>query len=195
MKLMYHQQALDFMKSHHGVALLPETLEIYWSYLSYVSTSTKIAILEELATRSGSEEDARLLIHSNMVNDLLQFLQSAPLDLLLRSEEESNAILSKLASHSKTTRAAVIEPLVALLRDDLKYFELGRFLRAYLVEAPDAAEAIVAAKGLEYVEEHLVIPGRQRSACNLLAVLAQHESTAAAVIAMKPCKHLVALFR
>ncbi|KAJ7494075.1 hypothetical protein FB451DRAFT_450941 [Mycena latifolia] len=76
----------------------------------------------------------------------------------------------------------------------VKYFEFGWFLRAYLVEAPDAAEAIVAAKGLEYVGEHLVIPGRQRSACNLLAVLAQLESTAAAVMAMKPCEHLVALF-
>ncbi|KAJ7494078.1 hypothetical protein FB451DRAFT_450979 [Mycena latifolia] len=61
--------------------------------------STKIAILEELATRAGSEEDALVLIHSNMLIG------------------PSAAILKNMASHSKSTSAAVIEPLEALLRD------------------------------------------------------------------------------
>ncbi|KAJ7494041.1 hypothetical protein FB451DRAFT_450751 [Mycena latifolia] len=118
MMLMYHRQALGFVKRNHGLPLSPETLEIYWSYLSwkYVSTSTKLAILEELKTRAGSEEDAHVLIHSNTVYKILHLLRSSP---LMHSwlNWPSAAILSNVASHSKSISSAVIDPLVALLRD------------------------------------------------------------------------------
>ncbi|KAJ7494147.1 hypothetical protein FB451DRAFT_451519 [Mycena latifolia] len=118
MKLMYHRQALGFVKRNRGVALSAETLEIYWSYVSwkYISSSTKIAILKELAIRAASEEDVHVLIHSNMVYTILEFFRSTSSLYHFGLRWESGMILRNLARHSKSTSAAVIEPLVALLR-------------------------------------------------------------------------------
>ncbi|KAJ7494171.1 hypothetical protein FB451DRAFT_451766 [Mycena latifolia] len=111
-------QASAFMKRTRGVALSPESVEIYLSYLSWkhVSTSMKIIILKELETRTESEEDALVLIHSNSLYTILQLLQSSPYNMHWWLKSESEAILRNVASHSKSTSAAVIEPLVALLR-------------------------------------------------------------------------------
>ncbi|KAJ7494208.1 armadillo-type protein [Mycena latifolia] len=119
MKLMYQQQALDFMKRSNGVPLTPKTLEIYLSYVLYADgNSTKIAILEELETRAGFEEDARVLIHSNIVPKILQLFRLSSYDMHWELLRPSAAVLGNMASHSNSTSAAVIEPFEALLHSD-----------------------------------------------------------------------------
>ncbi|KAJ7494188.1 armadillo-type protein [Mycena latifolia] len=199
MKLMYHRQALDFMKRNNAVPLTPETLEIYLSYLSwkYVSTSTKLTILVELATRAGSKEDVLVLIHSDTIYTIIQLLQSASYDIHSKLIGPSAAILRNVASHSKSTNAAVIELLVALLRDsdvnDIGFaFELLSNIALYSLEG---AEGVVAANALHYLLDGLGSPSSsvRWGACELTDALARHESTAAAVIELHPCNKLAGL--
>ncbi|KAJ7494113.1 armadillo-type protein [Mycena latifolia] len=216
MKLMYHRQALGFVKRNRGLPMSLETLEIYWSYLSYgffslvdfaanllprwkyVSTSTKLAILEELITRARSEEDARVLIHSNIVNKLVQLQQSLPVWKPYRLLGMAAGILWQLASHSKSTSAAVNEPLVALLREsDVSDVARGFELLGLIANSPVGAEGIVAANALHYLLEGLGSPSPdvRAAACGLTQALAQRQSTAAAVMDLNPCKQIVALSR
>ncbi|KAJ7494076.1 hypothetical protein FB451DRAFT_450952 [Mycena latifolia] len=104
--------------------------------------------------------------------------------------------ISNLASHSKSTRAALIELLVALLRDsDVNNVALGFNLLRHIADSPVGAEAVVAANALHYFLDGLGSPSSsvRWRACQLMQVLAEHESTAAAVIELHPCKHLVSL--
>ncbi|KAJ7494101.1 armadillo-type protein [Mycena latifolia] len=200
MKLLYHQQVLGFMKRNNSVPLTPETVEIYWSYISwkYVSTSTKLVILEELKTRALSEEDAWVLLHSNMADTIFESLRSTFYFGKLDLRSESEAILRNLACHSKSASAALIEPLVALLRQ-VSNVDIGFVLHILwrIAKSLAGAEGVVAANALPYLLDGL---GSRSSyihwrACQLMQVLAEHKSTAAAVIDLNPCKQLVALSR
>ncbi|KAJ7494163.1 armadillo-type protein [Mycena latifolia] len=198
MRLMYHRQALGFMKSNNGLPLTPETLEIYWSYMSwkYVSTSTKLVILEELKTRARSEEDARVLINSNMVYRILEFLRSTSYFGKLDLRSKSEAILRILAHHIKSISVAVSEPLVALLRDsDVDDTRLVFYLLRSIAYSPAGAEGVVAANMLHYLLDGLGSPSPdiRKAACLLMETLMKHQSTAAAVIDLNPCKQLVAI--
>ncbi|KAJ7494183.1 armadillo-type protein [Mycena latifolia] len=203
MKLMYHRQALGFVRRNNGVPLTPETVEIYWSYVAwkYVSSATKIAIMGELVTRAESEEDARVLIDSNIVHEILQLLQSSSFNTYIHwlVKFRSALMLSRLARHSTSARAAIIEPLVALLRttevnDGALAFELLSEIASY---SSESAEGIVAANVLHYLLDALGSPSTPMrwGACQLTDALARHESTAAAVIELHPCKQLVAFAR
>ncbi|KAJ7494045.1 armadillo-type protein [Mycena latifolia] len=191
-------QASAFVERTRGVPLMSETVEIYSSYLSwkYVSISTKIAILEELATRAGSEDDALVLIHSNMVDTILQLPQSVSYYMRSQLIWRSGAILRNVASHSKSSSAAVIEPLMALLRDgDMKDIALMFELLMYIADSPVGAEGVMAANALPYLLDGLGSPSSpiRGAACYLTCKLAGHQSTAAAVIDLNPCKQLVAI--
>ncbi|KAJ7494017.1 hypothetical protein FB451DRAFT_1360618, partial [Mycena latifolia] len=200
MRLMYHRQALAFIKRNDGVPLTPVTLEIYWSYVSwkYVSTSTKLAVLAELRARAGSKEDARLLIYSNMVDTILQFLQSRRYPGNFMHWQliwESQAILVSLTRHNKSTCAAVVEPVVALLGDDVKDGQLAFDLLRRIADSSEGAEGIVAANALHYLLDGLASPSvhLRLAVFQLMDALLQHESAAAAVINHHPCKQLVTL--
>ncbi|KAJ7494099.1 armadillo-type protein [Mycena latifolia] len=250
MRLMYHRQALGFVKRNRGVPLSPETLEIYWSYVSwkYVSTSTKIAILEELAIRVASEEDARMLIHSNAVQQILQLLQSSPfvrswlmhilrhlayhrefmtaqavsellMALLWRvGNSEANDvvfvfdILSDMASSSEGAQGIVAAGVLHYLLDGLgapsRFLFPGNGMDTPWLEAlyasdvllaianwPDGAEAVVAAQVLDHVPERFASPYSviRNGACQLLINLAQHKSTARAVMDPKLCAQLITI--
>ncbi|KAJ7494136.1 armadillo-type protein [Mycena latifolia] len=196
-------QASAFVERTRGVPLMSETVEIYSSYLSwkYVSISTKIAILEELATRAGSEDDALVLIHSNMVDTILQLLQSVSYYMRSQLIWRSGAILRNVASHTKSSSAAVIEPLMALLRQvsdgDMKDVARMFELLMYIADSPVGAEGVMAANALPYLLDGLGSPSSpvRGAACYLTCKLAGHQSTAAAVIDLNPCKQLVAISR
>ncbi|KAJ7494132.1 armadillo-type protein [Mycena latifolia] len=198
-----NSQALAFVKRNDGVRLMPETVELYSSYFSwkYVSTSTKIKILKELETRTRSEKDALVLIHSNMVYTILKFLPSTSYfdQPDLRSELET--ILRNLTSHSKSISAAASEPLVALLRrvgdNVMNDAAVGFNLLWYIADSSEGAEGVVAAGALPYFLDGLgsPSPGVCTAACRLTERLAEYQSTAAAVIDLNPCKQLVALSR
>ncbi|KAF7365487.1 putative G protein alpha chain [Mycena venus] len=67
LKVMYHRQALGIIKRSRGAPLSSETLSIFSSYLplSYVSSSTKVAILTELLERADLQrDDALAIVHS-----------------------------------------------------------------------------------------------------------------------------------
>ncbi|KAJ7477386.1 armadillo-type protein [Mycena latifolia] len=200
MKLMYHRQALGFVKRNNGVPLSAETLEIYWSYVSwkYVSTLTKNTILEELETRAASEEDAHMLIYSNTVDKIVQLRRPSSVDMGWQVRHRSAAILRNLASHSNSTSAAVIEPLVALLRDsNVNNVKLGFDLLSGVTFSLDCAEGFVAANALHDLLEGLGSPSPdvRQETCWLMETLLKHQSTAAAVISLNPCKALLALSR
>ncbi|KAJ7494103.1 hypothetical protein FB451DRAFT_451181 [Mycena latifolia] len=196
MRLMYHRQALGFMKQNRGVALSREAVETYSSYLlwKYVSTSTKIAILEELETRAASEEDARVLIHSNTVHEIPQLLRSSPFmrPWLMR-------IVRHLANHPESiTAQAVSESLVALLCDSEANDVVFEFtILSDMASSLEGAQGIVAAGVLHYLMEGLgsASSSVREAACYLTQVLARHESAAAAVIELNPCNQLVAISR
>ncbi|KAJ7448788.1 armadillo-type protein [Mycena latifolia] len=156
MKGLYHLQALDFVKRNHGVPLKAETIEIYWSYVSwkYVSSSTKIAILKELAKRAESEDEARLLVDSNMLPNILRLVQYPNSKI----RHQIGSILSNLASHNSSTAAAISQPLVTLLRDgniDTQVFGLLALSIITDHELPNGAKAAVEANVLHHVPKLL----------------------------------------
>ncbi|KAJ7494142.1 hypothetical protein FB451DRAFT_451497 [Mycena latifolia] len=154
-------QASAFVKRNRGIPLSPETLEIYWSYVSwkYVSTLTKIKILKELETRTRSEKDVLVLIHSKMVDTILQLPQSASHYMHSQLTGLLAAILSNVASHSKSSSAAVNEPLVALLRDgDVNNVMLGFNFLCRITDSLAGAEGVVVANALDYLLDGLGSP-------------------------------------
>ncbi|KAJ7496291.1 armadillo-type protein, partial [Mycena galericulata] len=81
MKLMYHRQALGFIRKNRDIALSEEILEIYSSYLTFqhILPSTRLAVLGELEQRANnyvSGDDARTMLHSRILEDVPEVLQS-----------------------------------------------------------------------------------------------------------------------
>ncbi|KAJ7494190.1 hypothetical protein FB451DRAFT_1388305 [Mycena latifolia] len=171
MKLMYHRQALAFLKRNHSVPLTPTTLDIYRSYVSwqYVSSETKNAILRNIATRTRSEDEARVVADSDMLDTILQMARHT--DSEIRSQR--SIILWNLASHRST---AICEKLMTLSRDTNvadNVAEEAFDVLSDIAISPDGAEAAVAANVLDYVAEHLISPEspQQRSIVLLRVVI------------------------
>ncbi|KAJ7494158.1 hypothetical protein FB451DRAFT_451648 [Mycena latifolia] len=109
---------------------------------------------------------------------------------------ELQSIVRNLASHSKSTRAAVIEPLMALLRgSDMNGVALGFDSLWRIADLSGGAEGVVAANTLPYLLDGLGSPSSsvREEVCRLTIALARHQSTAAAVTDLNPCKQLVAI--
>ncbi|KAJ7494089.1 armadillo-type protein [Mycena latifolia] len=135
-------------------------------------------------------------MHSNMLYTILQLLQSTSYSDNLELRWESETILQNLASHSKSISVAVSEPLVALLRDnDVNSAKLGFDLLRKIAYSLAGAEGVVAANTLHYLMQGLCSPSSsvRWGACSLTGALARHESTALAILAINPCKQLMAL--
>jgi hypothetical protein len=133
-KVMYHQQAMGFIKRNRGLPLSGMTLLIFSSYLMYVlfgfdrilrltvcrykylSSATKSAILMELAARAESEDDAHAVVDSLVFHQIAELLES-PCAEIRRS---TCWMLGKLASHESTEAPVLhLKPcskLVFLLR-------------------------------------------------------------------------------
>ncbi|KAJ7622388.1 armadillo-type protein [Roridomyces roridus] len=78
MRLMYHRQALSFIAKDGSGPLSRPLLEIYSSYLlcKYVSLGTQRLVLDHLAERAESVEDARTIFHSTVLDQIFQLLES-----------------------------------------------------------------------------------------------------------------------
>ncbi|KAK7039973.1 putative G protein alpha chain [Favolaschia claudopus] len=79
LKVMYHRQAMEFIKQSRETPLTSETVAILSSYLplNYVSTSTKISILEELVDRLDIDSNAIYpIVNSPLWPHLPQLLES-----------------------------------------------------------------------------------------------------------------------
>jgi len=173
-------------------------LEIYSSYLpwDYVSWSTKVAILSELADRVECDvNDARALVDSPALDHITQMLGSPDIGARI----SSSRLLASLAKHKCTIPAILelktCERLVSLLTDE-DYGVIARALFALfqIARLLDGAEAIVNAKVLNEVPVLLesTSPEVRNRTFELVGMLAKHDSTGSDVFNLKPCMRLVA---
>ncbi|KAJ7265253.1 hypothetical protein C8J57DRAFT_1622380 [Mycena rebaudengoi] len=116
MKLMYDQQALEFVRNNRGIPLTSTAAEVYGSYLSceYVSVSTKSAMLEDIFWRAHSDPEA-LVVQSNMFHDILKLFEVAvTMDTTM---SETVWLVLRILALCETTAAETCGSLVALLFD------------------------------------------------------------------------------
>ncbi|KAJ7494121.1 hypothetical protein FB451DRAFT_1164999 [Mycena latifolia] len=141
------REALAFVKRNRGVALSRETLEIYWSYVSYGSPSLEICINfnENCNSSAGIDKQSTIRGRCADVND----------------------------------------------------GELAIYVLRSIADSVEGADGVVAANAPHYLLEELGSPSSSicRGACHLIGILARHEFTAAAPIAINPYNQLMALSR
>ncbi|KAJ7142532.1 hypothetical protein C8R44DRAFT_865861 [Mycena epipterygia] len=114
MKFLYHRQVLDFIKKKCGTPLSQENLQTFSDYLAfkYLSPATKVTILEELRFRLGGEHDARALVHSPVLHQVVALLGS-PEAKIRRCMPQ---IVGKLAVDEFTAMAVLsVNPCVELV--------------------------------------------------------------------------------
>ncbi|KAJ7478900.1 armadillo-type protein [Mycena latifolia] len=187
MRLMYHRQALAFIKTHRSLPLSKETMEIYASYFAfkYVMSATKSTILRELYNRTLSQDDARTTAESPVLN-LVHELLASP-DAKVRGS--TCMLLARLAYHMSTTPALLsVNPcprLVSLLCDhNPDVTECAASALYWIARSPEGAEASVASNVFQCIVNRLASPSAasQRWACGMFRLLAHQKSTAASAV-------------
>ncbi|KAJ7668251.1 armadillo-type protein [Mycena rosella] len=200
-KLLYHRQALNFMKHNRGIPLSAEATEVYSSYLGYrlVSRWTKTAILRELYERAASENEAHGVVNVLRLNVIEELLGSV--DAKVR--RATCWLLGKLASHEAVvvdilTALTPCPRLVSLLRDEhLKVIWSAADALSRISRTPKGAEAVVDANVLDDIPGLFESPDMQvrKSGCEMVGELTRHPSTATGVIDANLCLYLVSLLR
>ncbi|KAJ7850574.1 armadillo-type protein [Mycena leptocephala] len=109
-------------------------------------------------------------------------------------------MVGRFAKHASTAMAILgLKPcpqLVGLLCDQpVKVVEAATYALSQIVFWPNGAQAALEAKTLDHVAELLQSPqsGVQQWTCQTVGSFARHESTAVAVLGLKPCPQLVGL--
>ncbi|KAJ6522655.1 armadillo-type protein [Mycena vulgaris] len=197
MKLMYHRQAVDYIAGHRRKPLLRGDVDIYASYLGfkYVSSTTKIAILRELAVRCESWED-----NAATVADILS---SYPVDFLLESPNAKvqgltcrllECLARQCPNRTASWVASVCKQLASLLRDE-NSIAREEPLRAlvWIARSTGCAQVVVDAYVLDGVPELVESPNTtvRQQTCELLKALASHK----AMESSNSCELLVTLLR
>ncbi|KAF7350415.1 hypothetical protein MVEN_01346500 [Mycena venus] len=199
MRRMYRRQALQLIKKNRGSPLSTTTLEIYLSYLpwKFISSSTKEAILEELMSRSESEIDAGAMVGSSIFKIyIMQMLESPDMGVQI----SACTLLASLAKFECTTPAilelGICERLMSCLCAEIPRSAIYTVL-FQIACWPDGAQAVVEAKVLDDVKELLKSPNPQvrYQTCELVNVLASHDSTAPAILELSTCEELEPLLR
>ncbi|KAJ6523079.1 armadillo-type protein [Mycena vulgaris] len=200
LRRMHDRQALALIRKNRGTPLSSEDLEIYTSYLwsKYISPSTKTAILTEINERADSEEDALTVANSLALYHVDTMLES-PND---EFRSQTCLILARLACHATTVAAVLsINPcarLVSILQDDnAEVVENGMYALCCLAARWKGAQALVDAGVLECVGT-LLDSGKasiRSQTCTILARLACHATTVAAVLSINPCERLVSILQ
>ncbi|KAJ6581169.1 armadillo-type protein [Mycena capillaripes] len=145
-----------------------------------------------------SEIDARMVVDSPVFHFIVEMLESPDGGV----PSSSSTLLGTLASHECTAPAVIaLKPsvqLVSLLRD--KYIDviLGAvYALSQIARWPDGAQDIVDARALEHVMGLLQSPSRRirRWTCQLVGRLADHDSTAPAVVELNLPGFIMSLIR
>ncbi|KAJ6585869.1 armadillo-type protein [Mycena capillaripes] len=78
MRLLYHRQAMQFIKDNAGVPITAAVLEIYSTYLlcKYVSSATQCQILKELGDRARNEIEVSTISNSSVLAELSSLLNN-----------------------------------------------------------------------------------------------------------------------
>ncbi|KAJ7850571.1 armadillo-type protein [Mycena leptocephala] len=136
--------------------------------------------------------EAKTLDH---VAELLQSPQS-------RVREQTCLMVGSFVKHESTAVAILglklCPQLVGLLRDQpVKVVKAAMYALSEISSWPDGAQAALEAKTLDHVVELLQSPqsGVREWTCWMVGSFARHESTAVAVLGLKPCPQLVGLLR
>ncbi|KAJ7826840.1 armadillo-type protein [Mycena leptocephala] len=135
--------------------------------------------------------EAKTLDH---VAELLQSPQSGV-------QQSTCLMVGRLAKHKSTAMAVLgLKPcpqLVGLLRDQpVEVIEAAMYALDDISSWPDGVQAALEAKILDHVAELLESPqsGVQQWTCGMVGSFARHESTAMAVLGLKPCPQLIAFW-
>ncbi|KAJ6523000.1 armadillo-type protein [Mycena capillaripes] len=143
-----HRQLSAFIHNNCDIPLSSSILGIYSSYLGYkyLTSATKILILEDLKSRATSEDEARTLADSAMLNKLIELLISPDADIRRWTCE----VMGGLALHDSTTAAILgmaCSRLVALLHDtNTEVLESAAHAPSHVTEWP--ARAVMDAKAV-----------------------------------------------
>ncbi|KAJ7466759.1 armadillo-type protein [Mycena galericulata] len=202
MKLMYHQQAMSFLRKNRGAPLSSTTMDVYSSYLTYkyVAAGTRVVILgalrEAIAKSSGDAQTVAdaLLIRSDIAVELLQSTHTEILKYIC-------SLLGELASY-KPTRVIVsasnliLMQTVSLLRaKDPSVIESALNALGLIAKWTDSAQAVLDAGTIDFSRE-LVDSSKgqiRKSVCETLGSLARHEPTLRSVLESNLCAQLVSL--
>ncbi|KAJ7272407.1 hypothetical protein C8J57DRAFT_280894 [Mycena rebaudengoi] len=225
MRRMYHQQVLAFMSADAEVPLSPMNAEIYTSYLlsNCVSSSTKNMILQHLATRAETEEDA-LVVQSHMFYHLFELEDWRETSLSLLD------LFKSLARHENIV-AETCGGLIVLLREtygqeahDLVWWALYLVTRVdfgvellksattdrwdLVLDCPTSSTVIwhnkyTAVEAVEANVPHYAAkllkswfhPHIHASVWRMFAYLLLHQSTAMAILSRRPCEQLMNVLR
>ncbi|KAJ7924085.1 armadillo-type protein [Mycena leptocephala] len=184
MRLMYHRQALNFMKRNEDIPLSSETMQIYCSYIfcNYVSDSTKAAILGELERRAHAKDEVCTISEEPFLLAALSELLGSPNVGIRRAV---CWLMGRLTSYRSITPVILqlkpCVPLMSLLRDgNFDVISGATFALCGIACEPDGAQAAVDAKVLDHVIELLQSPWMEvrKWACWLVGRLAFHGSRA-----------------
>ncbi|KAJ7633221.1 hypothetical protein FB45DRAFT_792630 [Roridomyces roridus] len=120
--LMYHRQALEYIRDNEFEPLTKAMLDIFCSYLDckYVANRTKLRVWEHLAQRlSWDTAEAQRIAHSSVFQEIPQLLESPTARIRWKSAQVIAALTtnkSVVAPISDLNRIA--EKLEPLLRDE-----------------------------------------------------------------------------
>ncbi|KAF8196698.1 armadillo-type protein [Mycena galopus ATCC 62051] len=197
-RFLYHRQALDIIRKNRYFALTPSILDIYSSYFpwDFVSWSTKAAILSELAVRI-SAFNARAVVDSPVFPHVAEMLESPD----ARTRGASCKLLGSLGRHAPTAPAILelrpCERLWSLLSDKERRVVFAAEYSLYdIAKSADGAQAVVNAKGLDYILDLLELPATRDTTLRLLECLIDSQpALAPAILTPKTCQRLLLLCR
>ncbi|KAJ7435061.1 armadillo-type protein [Mycena latifolia] len=184
--------------THHETTA-PAALGQLVSFLRHDNTdgvvSGAVKILSHIAT---SPEGAQAAVNAGVLTSVIQLLESSATGLKVWTCE----LLAKLGLHTSTRdavwQAKPCQALVSLLRDE-KHIVVDRAAKvlAILTRSDEGAHAAADAKVLDCMDELLASSDPQicRRACQIIEALANHGTTAPAVLNVNPCIRLTALLR
>ncbi|KAJ6592551.1 armadillo-type protein [Mycena capillaripes] len=138
-------------------------------------------------------EGAQATVDANMLEYMAELLLSPNTSIRARMQD----ILGRLARH-ETTASTVVKHLISFLRGgNSTAIESAAQALYRITISPEGAQAAVDANVLEYITELLSSPNTlvREWMCHILGELARHETTAPAVLSVKPCQALVSLLR
>ncbi|KAJ7161855.1 armadillo-type protein [Mycena crocata] len=138
--------------------------------------------LYALAELSRNKQTGKAILETNILNSVHKLLTSTTSDVV----RHSCRMLGNLAWYSSTSR-------------DENVVENATYVLVHISNDPQGAKAVLDARALDFIAELLQSPNNKvrTQACHMLANLAHHSSTSAAVavVAAKPCLRLVSLLR
>ncbi|KAJ6531046.1 armadillo-type protein [Mycena capillaripes] len=235
MRLMYHRQAVAFIRKNRGSPLSKTILKTYLSYLPRMVVNSPV--FDYIVQMPGSSESdiGAQTFSSQLIGNLASHEFSIPVILKLRVGQQLISLLhshlkisdedymvvtetipnvrkrtcdhvGRLASHKFAIEVILklhLHPCVRLFvssstsDEDLEVIEWAMYALTRNAALSDGVQAIVNAKMLDHALELLDSPSPIVQECTyrLVGRLATHESTAPAVVDLKPCLWLVTLLR